>query len=541
MLNNRELISQVAVTAAQMRDIEARIFAAGIPVAALMEKVAGLITRRIEEIIGQGEYLKNIYSTPSTPSSPSPPLSPSPTAKIGILAGPGHNGGDALVVARELYFRGYQVKVYCPIPKLKELTSQHLQYARSLNIPCYESIQSLQDCDFFIDGLFGFGLERDITEPVAGDINQLNQWNKPVISIDLPSGLHTDTGKVLGVGVRATHNLCLGLWKLGLLEDQALEYIGQTELIDFDIQYADVQAVLGEYPKVKRMTTASALSTLPLPRQQVTHKYKEGHLLLVCGSRRYAGAAILTGLAARSSGVGLLSIAVPQSLKATMVSHLPEALIIGCPETESGAISQLKLSANTDLNKFDAIACGPGLTPDADSIVREILNSSKPLLLDADGLNILASMGTQSTLQKRQALTILTPHSGEFQRLFPDVKNVNQNRILAAQEAAKRSGAIVLLKGSRTAIANPQGCVWIIPQSTPALARGGSGDVLTGLLGGLIAQAVSRNLSVEKMVATAAWWHGRAGILAAQERTQLGVDAFTLTRYLIPALTSVKR
>ena len=149
-------------------------------------------------------------------------------------------------------------------------------------------------------------------------------------------------------------------------------------------------------------------------------------------------------------------------------------------------------------------------------------------------------MGTLPTLQKRQALTILTPHGGEFKRLFPDI-DVNQNKILAAQEAAKESGAIVLFKGSKTAIANPQGCVWIIPQSTPALARGGSGDVLTGLLGGLIAQAVSRNLSVEKMVATAAWWHGRAGILAAQERTQLGVDAFTLTRYLMPALTSVNR
>ncbi|MGB6299651.1 MAG: NAD(P)H-hydrate dehydratase [Rivularia sp. (in: cyanobacteria)] len=552
MFDNRELISQVAVTAAQMRDIEARIFAAGMPVAALMEKVAGLITRRVEEICfnfgqgdketrRQGEYLKKIYS-PYLPFSPSPPLPLSPSLRrVGILAGPGHNGGDALVVARELHFRGYQVKVYCPISKLKELTSQHLQYVRSLNIPCDESIENLQDCDFFIDGLFGFGLERDITEPIAGAVNNLNQWNKPIFSIDVPSGLHTDTGKVLGVAVRATHTFCLGLWKLGLLEDQALEYIGEAELINFDIQYADVQAVLGEFPKIKRITTASALSSLPLPRQQLTHKYKEGHLLLVCGSRRYSGAAILTGLAARASGVGLLSIAVPQSLKGTMVSHLPEALIIGCPETESGAIAQLQLPNNTDLNTFDAIACGPGITLDANTILQDILDSSKPLLLDADGLNILANMGTIQTLQKRQTSTILTPHAGEFKRLFPDIENVNLSRILAVREAAKQSGAIVLLKGSRTAIANPQGCIWINPQSSPALARGGSGDVLTGLLGGLMSQAVSRNLSIEKMVATAAWWHGSAGILAAQERTQLGVDAFTLTHYLMPVLASAKK
>ncbi|MBV6622878.1 MAG: NAD(P)H-hydrate dehydratase [Rivularia sp. (in: Bacteria)] len=523
MFDNRELISQVAVTAAQMRDIEGRIFAAGMPVAALMEKVAGLITRRVEEIILQGEKVN--FSTPC----------------VGIIAGPGHNGGDALVVARELHFRGYEVKVYCPISKLKELTSQHLQFIHSLDIPCYESIEPLQDCDFFIDGLFGFGLERDITEPIAGAINQLNQWHKPIISIDVPSGLHTDTGKILGVGIRATHTFCLGLWKLGLFEDQALEYIGEAELIDFDIQYTDLQAVLGEVPKIKRITTATALSALPLPRQQVTHKYKEGHLLLVCGSRRYSGGAILTGLGARASGVGLLSIAVPQSLAATMVSHLPEALIIGCPETQTGAIAELKLPGNKDLNSFDAIACGPGITVDADSVVREILDCSQDLLLDADGLNIIANMGALQTLQKRQASTILTPHAGEFKRLFPNIENVNQNRILAVQEAAKQSSAIVLLKGSRTAIANSQGCVWINSQSTPALARGGSGDVLTGLLGGLMAQAVSRNLSVEKMVATAAWWHSSAAILATQERTQLGVDAFTLTKYLIPVLASAKK
>ncbi len=523
MLDNQELISQVAVTAAQMRDIEGRIFAAGIPVAALMEKVALLITRRFEEILAQGDKGT---------------IRPCYHLKIGILAGPGHNGGDALVVARELYFRGYDVKVYCPISKLKELTSQHLQYVHSLGIPCDQSIETLHDCDFFIDGLFGFGLERDIIEPIASAIALLNHWNKPVFSIDVPSGLHTDTGKVLGVAIRATFTFCLGLWKLGLLEDQALEYIGKAELIDFDIQYQDVQAVLGESPKIKRITTAIALSSLPLPRPLVTHKYKEGHLLLICGSRRYSGGAILTGLGARASGVGMLSIAVPESLTATMVSHLPEALIIGCEETQSGAIANLKLPDNTNLNSFDAIACGPGMTTDANQILQQILDTSQNLLLDADGLNILATMGTLQTLQKRQASTILTPHLGEFKRLFPHMENGIQNRVLAVQEAAKQSGAIVLLKGSRTAIANPQGCVWINPQSTPALARGGSGDVLTGLLGGLMAQAVSRNLSVEKMVAAAAWWHAQAGILAAQERTQLGVDAFTLTQYLMPVLTS---
>ncbi len=529
MFDNRELISQVVVTAAQMREIEARIFAAGMPVAALMEKVAGLITRRFEEILGQrGQGDKENSSTPS------------PHPSVGILVGPGHNGGDALVVARDLHFRGYQVSVYCPISKLKELTSQHLQYVRSLGVPCDESIAQLQNCDVLIDGLFGFGLERDITEPIASAINQLNQWNKPIFSIDVPSGLHTDTGKVLGVAVRATYTFCLGLWKLGLLQDQALEYVGEAELIDFDIQYPDVQAVLGEFPKIKRITNAIALANLPLPRPQVTHKYKEGHLLLICGSRRYSGGAILSGLGARGSGVGMLSIAVPQSLAATMVSHLPEALIIGCPETQSGAIAKLQLPDNTDLASFDAIACGPGITLDANPILQEILDSPNPLLLDADGLNILAQMGTLQTLQKRQASTILTPHPGEFKRLFPDIPDVMQDRVSAVIKAAK-SGAVVLLKGSRTAIANSHGCVWINPQSTPALARGGSGDVLTGLLGGLMAQAVSRKLDLEKMVATAAWWHAQAGILAAFERTQLGVDAFTLTQYLMPTLASFNK
>ncbi|MBN3925221.1 NAD(P)H-hydrate dehydratase [Nostoc sp. NMS4] len=517
MQDRQEQISQVVVTAGQMRDIEKRIFAEGMPVVALMEKVAGLIARRIPEISSNTPFLRG--------------------SRVGILVGPGHNGGDALVVARELHFRGYEIWIYSPFSKLKELTSLHLQYAQSLGIPIYQTIEQLPDSNLLIDGLFGLGLERNLTDPIASAINQLNELSVPIYSIDLPSGLHTDTGEVLGTAIRATHTFCLGLWKLAFFQDQALEYLGKAELIDFDIPLADVEAVLQDAPKIKLITRTKALATLPLPRPAVTHKYKEGHLLLICGSRRYAGGAILTGLGARASGVGMLSIAVPESLKSLLVSHLPEALIVGCPETETGAIAHLNLPEKTDLSSFNAIACGPGLTRDATPIVQEVIKSDRPLILDADGLNILAQMGAIATLKKRQTVTILTPHTGEFERLFPDVADAKHDRVKAVQEAAAQSEAIVLLKGARTAIANPQGDVWIVPESTPALARGGSGDVLTGLLGGLLAQATTKQIPVEEIVATAAWWHSQAGILAAQERTELGVDAFTLTQYLLKTLT----
>ncbi|MEA5576013.1 NAD(P)H-hydrate dehydratase [Anabaena sp. UHCC 0451] len=503
---------QIVVTSVQMRDIEGRIFAAGMPVAALMEKVAGLISNRLKSIIPKGQT-------------------------VGILVGSGHNGGDALVVARELHFRGYQVWIYQPFSKLKELTSQHFQYAQSLGIPCFQKLAELPSCDFFVDGLFGFGLEREITGNIAEAINHFNDWNKPIFSIDLPSGLHTDTGEVLGTAIKATHTFCLGLWKQGLLQEQALEYIGQAELIDFDIPLADIHAVLGEVPKIKRITKTTVIQTLPLPRPPVTHKYKAGHLLLICGSRRYAGGAILTGLGARASGIGMLSIAVPESIKPLLVSHLPEALIIECPETETGAISHLQLPEKTDLSSFTAIACGPGLTKDATPIVEQVINSEVPLILDADALNILAELGTIDTLQKRKITTILTPHTGEFHRLFPDIDF--QDRVKAVQTAASQTGSIVLLKGARTAISNPQGVFWINPESTPALARGGSGDVLTGLMGGILAQVANKQVNIEDVVATAAWWHSQAGILAVKERTELGVDAFNLTQYLMRVLVTI--
>ncbi len=436
------------------------------------------------------------------------------------------------MIAREIWLKDYQVLVYHPFEKVKELTGCHAQYAQFLGIPFTQDLQLLQNCDVLIDGLFGFGLNRPLVGWIGEAIEQVNQWPQPIVSIDLPSGLHTDTGEVLGIAIKATHSLCLGLWKLAFFQDQALEYLGKVERLDFGIPGAVVKKVISDASSIKIVTPNLARRSLPLSRPLLTHKYQQGHLLLICGSRRYAGGAILTGLGARASGVGMLSIAAPQSLKPLLVSHLPEALIIDCSETETGAIAELPDLAS-NFENYTVIAAGPGLTLDALPIIERVLTATVPLILDADGLNCLAQLGTVSGLTKRTQPTILTPHLGEFKRLFPEISLTNGDRIQAVQEAAKYSQAIILFKGARTIVAHPDGQTWVIPESTPALARGGSGDVLTGLMGGILAQNAQDSL--EKLVAISAWWHAQAGILAVKERTELGVDAWTLSQYLIPA------
>ncbi|NJM75297.1 MAG: NAD(P)H-hydrate dehydratase [Acaryochloridaceae cyanobacterium RU_4_10] len=496
------------VSAKQMQEIESCLFANGMPVAALMEKVGGLIARRIQAL-----YPLERFQT------------------VGVLVGPGHNGADALVVARELSFKGYQVRVYQPFERSKDLTTAHAQFARSLSIPFHPSIEELRSCDVIIDGLFGFGLERSIEGDLAHAIRELNQWSAPIVSIDVPSGLHTDTGEVLGVSVRATHTLCLGLWKLGLLQDTALEWVGQTELIDFDIPWPIIESVLGIPIPVQRLVKQQMLKQLPLVRDRTTHKYKQGHLLLVGGSQTYPGSIILAGLGARASGVGMLSIAVPMSLKSLIVARLLDAVVIGCDETEQGAIAQLP--ENLDLDRFDAIAYGPGVTTESVAVLERVLGCDRPLILDADGLNLLASLGVEQ-LHYRSALTVLTPHTGEFRRLLPQLADVSA--IVAAQQAARGSNAIVVLKGACTAIAAPNGQIWINAESTPALARGGSGDVLTGLMGGLVAQAQRQGRSLEGAVQGAVWWHSAAGCWAAQQYTVMGVNAETLAMSLQSSL-----
>lgn len=505
---NDSLLSQAIATAAQMQAIENLIFQAGMPVAALMEKVALRISQRLTELYPAQSY-----------------------GRIGVLVGSGHNGGDALVIARELHHQGRQVKIYTPFTKSKPLTRVHGCYAKSLGIP-FVSLEALQDCDLLIDGIFGFGLERDVVGDVAIAINTINNWQIPVLSIDIPSGLHTDRGDVMGTAICATNTFCLGLWKRGLLTEAATPYVGNLERIGFDIPEKFVLQILGEQHPLWRINPKAVMrDRLPMTRNSITHKYEVGHLLLVVGSQKYGGAALLASMGAKATGVGMLSIAVPNSLKSLILAQVPDALIIGCPETESGAIASLP---DLDLRKYQAIACGCGLSAEAFPIVEQMIDSDRPLVLDADGLNALATMSKSQITKKlsqRNSALIMTPHWGEFCRLFPELIEVE--RLEALQTAVNQTQATILLKGARTAIAFPQGKTsqtWINPESTPALARGGSGDVLAGMIGGILAQG----MAASDVAISATVWHSQAAIWLASQRTEMGVDPVTLAQNLLP-------
>ncbi len=479
------------VTAQQMREIEHLTFDWGMPVAALMEKVGCLLFERIRQC-----YSASIYP------------------QVGLLIGPGHNGADALVVGRELLLEGRNVWAWISSPG-KELTQAHQRYFEHLGGHLVTDISALADCTLLIDGIFGFGLERAPEGAYAEAIQWANQQAVPIVSVDLPSGLHTDTGQAQGATIRAQRTFCLGLWKRGVLQDDALEYTGEAELIDIGLAQSCQQA-LGNIPLFQTLDAAETYKLLPLHRPLATHKYQVGKALVWAGSPEYPGAAALTGLGCRASGVGLVTMAVPDALRPLVIHHLPDAVLVS-PTEDQG-----------DFSHFQALLCGPGMLPNPD-LLQEILKTSRiPVVVDAGGLSSLA--GNLPWLQQATIPVVLTPHVGEFKRLFPDI--ALEDRLDAAQKAAAQSGAVVVLKGARTVIACPDRQVRVNIESTPALARGGSGDVLAGLITGLLAQG----LDAFEAACAGVWWHSQCGIYLERRRSVLGVDPYHLALSLPEAL-----
>jgi ADP-dependent NAD(P)H-hydrate dehydratase / NAD(P)H-hydrate epimerase len=484
------------VTAQQIRDVEHLTFAWGMPVAALMEKAGCLLFERIAH-----EYPRAAYP------------------RVGLLVGPGHNGADALVVGRELLLEGRDVWAWLSKPG-KELTQAHQSYFEHLGGHTVTDVSALADCTLLIDGIFGFGLERAPEGGHAEAIVWANAHPSPIVSVDVPSGLHTDTGKALGETIKAQRTFCLGLWKRGLLQDQALEYTGVSELVDIGFSQGCVEQVLGSTPLVQTLDAAATYAMLPLDRPLATYKYQVGKALVLAGSPEYPGAGVLAGLGCRASGVGLVTMVAADSLRSLLITHLPDAVLMH-PAEDQG-----------DFSRFQALLCGPGMPSDP-ALVQKIVHTSRiPMVFDAGGLTSLA--GHISWLQEAAVPIVLTPHVGEFKRLFPDIEQ--EDRLEAAQKAAQQSGAVVVLKGARTVIAHPDGAVRVNIESTPALARGGSGDVLAGLIAGLLAQG----LDPFEAACAGVWWHSQTGIHLAKQRSILGVDPYHLALALPETLVRLK-
>jgi NAD(P)H-hydrate epimerase len=487
------------VTGEQMAELEQQLFASGLPVAALMEKAALAVAQRLLE--QHGEALQRHGAV--------------------VLVGPGHNGGDGLVVARELGLRGLAVAIWSPFERHKSLTASHLRHAEWLGIPRLAAPPDPAGPALWIDALFGIRQGR----PPSAQLLELlaaRERQRPgnLVAIDVPTGLCADQGRCLGSGAaRAGATYCLGLLKTGLIQDQALAWVGQLERVDLGLP-ASLLATLP--PHQPLALAAEDLQQAPWPQPNpAAAKYGRGRLLVVAGSRRFPGAAGLALAGANASGCGSLQAALPEPLATNLWSELPQVVVrrsLSC--NPAGHLELAELAAE-DGSRLDAIVVGPGLGhgPDSEDEAWTWLQGFRGLLLlDADGLNRLASLGEAALpwLRQRQGPTWLTPHPGEFARRFPRWGALPP--LQAAARAAEASGAAVLLKGARTVVACPTGCPWQLRSAAASAARAGQGDVLAGYAGGLGAMAMAAGVGAPASVlATAALAHACAGLHQASQ------------------------
>jgi hydroxyethylthiazole kinase-like uncharacterized protein yjeF len=448
----------------QVRRVESHAFERGLPEAALMEKAGCAAAMKILE-------MKQLQMQMHSP--------------VGILAGTGHNGADALIVARELHLAGVKVCVWCAPGEPKPLCEAHRRWFQHLGGSIVSPLETLNHCEIIVDGLLGFGTIKPPSGAIAHAINWCNQHAKTVISIDNPSGLCTNTGHIFDCAIRATKTLCIGVGKEGLFQDFSAEYCGEIETLDIGLSNAHVKSVLeSEFSssyRVKAITPQFVATKLPIRRKPDASKYSAGRALIVAGSHKYPGAALLASTSCRAAGAGYIVLDGPDDLRVPLLTRAPDIVF------EKDACLDFSTSEASSRVRFDAILCGPGLDTQLQKLEACLNANTSALCLDADALNMIARSGQ---FPKTRAPTIITPHAAEFARLFPDLSNTHP-KSAAAAIAAQRTNAIVVYKGPRTVISHPDGRVFVNTQSTPALAQAGSGDVLAGLIVGYAAQGMT--------------------------------------------------
>ncbi len=450
---------------AHMAEIDARTIAGGTPGIVLMERAGQAVVT----------VLRGVWTRRS----------------VLILAGPGNNGGDGWVIARLLKEAGWPVTIVSDWPASALKGDAKLACEASGMTPVPLERADFSGSPLIVDALFGAGLVRPIEGKFADVLRRAAESAGPVLAVDLPSGLCGTRGEVLGDSLKADVTVTFGAAKPGHLLAEGRHFSGELHVVDIGLGLREGEAdALWNHPLLWR-------DHLPLP-PSAAHKYTRGGLLVVGGPRHQGGAARLTAKAAAVTGAGAVTLAVsPQA--ADIYAASIDAIMLRTVRDES-ELADLAAS-----DKIAAIAIGPGLGTDekAAAWLEAVLSAGKPLLLDADAFTLLSKRGER--LAGCPEGSVLTPHEGEFKRLFPDVSGSPLER---AEEAACKSGQTVLLKGAATVISAPGKTPVINTHSSPYLATAGSGDVLSGIIAGWLAQGVDSHMAA----GAGAWIHGESAL-----------------------------
>jgi len=509
------------LTAREMGAVDRATIESGIPGIVLMENAA----QRVVECIAEH-------------------FSPVSEQRIVVVCGRGNNGGDGLAIARQLQNRFHPIMLLVVLTgdpaELQGDAAQNLAMLRASGVETTREFgPEIRIATLVIDAILGTGLKGPAQRPALDAIREINSLSLAnVVAVDIPSGLSGETGAVPGEYVRADATVTFTAPKVCHAMPPACDLMGDLRI-----------APIGSRPSLFEddarirlsLVTPESIAPLFAPRARDANKGQFGHLLIVAGSRGKSGAAAMAGLAGLRAGAGLVTVACPESALSAIAAHAPEIMTEPLPETSAGAIARPAFDRISELsNKCTLMAIGPGIgTADEtrDVVVRLFAELDKPMVVDADALNCLAG----SDLSKSgKGLRVLTPHPGEMSRLTGhSIPEIQADRIYAARSFAIERSVIVVLKGERTLIGFPDGRVWINPTGSPSMATGGTGDILTGMVGGLLGQFPG---SADRAIAGAVYLHGLAGEIAARHLTEQCVIATDLLRYLpegIRAITNV--
>lgn len=513
------------VTVSESRQLDQLAERSGLPSIVLMENAA----LRLAEVVQQHFELD-------------------PPKSIVIVCGKGNNGGDGLALARHLHNVGFSVQAFllADPSELKGDAAINFVAATKLGIsvqplPSPEHlrylVEPLRRADLVVDALLGTGVAGEVRGIYADAIPLLNEHAPRILSVDVPSGINSDTGEICGVAVRADATVTLGAIKLGMMLFPAADYVG-----DLFVGSLGVPDTLLASLNIRRFVTTHELVARVLPpRHPNSHKGNYGRVLIVGGAPGMTGAVLLAGKAALRSGAGLVQVALPKSLNLAAEAAALEVMSFPLPETEAGTIAPEAFDVlSTRLEWADVIAVGCGISRHerTQTFVRQLVAQvDKPMIIDADGL--IALVGHTELLRKRQALTVLTPHPGEMAALLERrTDEVQRDRVQVALSATDTFNAIVVLKGARTIVAAPDGTLLVNPTGNAGMATGGTGDVLTGMVASLLAQTIARALKVAptEAVGAAVFLHGLAGDIASWEKGETALIAGDLLEHLPRAL-----